>query len=830
MTRFLRNKRAGPAYVQDMRQDVLHAFRQFRRNPGFVLIAMLSLGLGIGANSAIFSVADALLLRPLPVADPGRLMNVSAATPSNPYESHSFPQYRDLREAARSFDGLLAYQFRSYGVASDARSVPQIRFGFAVSGNFFEVLGVKPLLGRTFRPGEGETPGKDPVAVLSHSFWQDHLGGDAGVVGRSIRINGLEMTVIGVTPPGFRGLDSFFTPALFVPVSMIQAIEGGSKNLLEERKEAWLQVKGRLRPGVTQKEAQSELETIAANLSRAYPETNSDRTLAVVTELESRVRQSPPDAVLVVALSVLAALVLLIACANVANLQLARARARTREIAVRLAIGVGRARLVRQLFTESLLLSLLGAAVGLGFGWLGIRFLQTFEIPTDLPIGLLFQLDERVLLVSLGAAVLSALVCGLAPAMQASRTELVSALKDGDGAQRRSRMVGRHVLVAGQVALSLVLLVAAGMLLDGFRKSLVLDPGFQIDHRLVADFDPSVVRYTPEKSREFYRNLVDRVRELPGVRRATLGRAIPLSPNAHVEQVIPEGYAFPKDRTFETVFANVVDGQYFDTLGIAMAAGRGIGEQDRKDGNPVAVVNQAFADRYWPGQNAVGRRLRLGGATGPWFEVVGVAKTGRYLYLAEPATPFLYTAYDQRPRMSMSLVVESAGDPAALGAPVREIVRTLDANLPVFNLRTLAGFYEKRAIASNRIVLQLVSALGLIGLTLALLGLYGLMTYSVSRRTKEIGTRMAIGATSGNVLRMVLRQGLLLAGVGMAFGGVLSYFTAKAVAIGLAGLGSPSALTFVAVPVALLAVSLLACYVPARRASRVDPLRALRWE
>ncbi len=812
-------------------KEFRQALRLLVKNPGFTAIAALSLALGIGANSAIFSLADALLLRPLPVVAPSEIVTISTDTVHNPFESISYPDYRDLRDKTQSLSGLAAFQYSTVGFAANAASLPQMRLGLLVSDNFFRVMGIQPSLGRAFSADEGTVPGRDAIAVLSHDFWQNDLGGDPSVIGRAIRLNGIDFTVIGVAPDSFTGVDMLVRPALYVPLKMIGRLSPSVADPLEQRGNRSLLVKGRLKPGVSRQQAQAELGLLGKGLEKNYPETNRNRNVVVRTELEARVQQSPPDAILVAMLMALAGLVLLIACANVANLLLARSRARSREIAIRLAIGAGRVRLMRQLLIESLMLALLGGALGLVFAYGGIRFLQTIRIPSDLPIVLAIDLSGRVLIFSFAAALASALVFGLAPAWQAVKTDLIPALKSGGlTASARRRTIGRNALVVSQLALAMVLLVCAGMLLDGFRKALVLNPGFRTDHVMLMEFDTSFARYSENQSREFYRNLTDRARSLPGARSVALTQNVHLSPNIATETVIPEGYQFTPGQESVALFSSTVDEHYFDTMKTPIVRGRAFTANDKADSHRVAIVNEEFANRYWPKQDAIGKRVRLNDRHGPLLEVVGVAKQARYIFITEPPFPYLYLPYAQNRRDRMTLLVESFGDPAALAAPLRDVVRSLDSNMPVYNARTLDSFYHLRSISSVLLILQTVATMSLVGLTLALIGLYGLIAYSVSRRTQEIGIRMALGAQRTNVAGMVLRQGFLLSMIGVGVGFVASLGVARLMALGLVGVGKPSNLTLVFVPILLTLVTMLACYLPARRASQVDPIRALRYE
>ncbi len=812
-------------------KEIRQALRLLIKSPGFTAIAALSLALGIGANSAIFSLADALLLRPLPVPDPGEVVTVSTNTPDNPFGGTSFPDYRDFRQQSQSFDGLAGYRPYTLGLAPSANVQPQMRLGFLVSDNFFQVLGIQPSLGRAFLADEGKVAGRDAIIVLSHDLWQNQFSADRSIVGHNVRLNGIDFTVVGIAPESFTGLDPFLRPALYVPLSMLQRLSAAPKDPLEDRTSRALLIKGRLKLGVSRDRAQAELTGIAKNLEKAYPATNRDHNVAVRTELQARMQSDPYDSALALMLMALVGLVLLIACANVANLMLARSRARSREIAIRLAIGAGRVRLIRQLLIESLALALLGGLLGVGLGYLGIRFLRGIPIPTDLPVVIGVQLDHRVLLFSLLAAVASSLAFGLVPAWQAGRTDLVNALKSaGLTSSARRRTVGRNALVIAQVAFSMVLLVAASMVLDGFRKALVMNPGFRTDHIMTMEFDTSFVRYSGEQSREFYRNLVDRTRTIAGVQSVALAQAVPLAPGQGSFSVVPDGYQLPKNQDAVTTLGERADEHFFDTMKIPILRGRAFTADDKADSRRVAIVNEAFAEKYWPRQDAIGKRLRLKDAKSTMVEVVGVARTGRYLFISEPPMPYVYLPYAQNPGTQMTIFVESSGNPADVAGPLREIVRTLDANLPIYNARTIDNFYRQRAISIVLIILQLISSMGLLGLSLALVGLYGVIAYSVSRRTQEIGIRMAMGARGTDVLGMVLRQGLVLSAIGIAIGFLVSLGVRRLLAVGLVGLGGTSPAVLVIVPVALVLVTMAACYWPARRASLVDPIRALRYE
>jgi len=812
-------------------QEARYAVRTLRKNPGFTLVAVLSLALGIGANSTIFSLADALLFRPLPVARPGEIVSIRGQTPGNRFVQLSYPEYRDVRDHNRSFNGLVAFTLGTYGFAEGPNDLPQIRAGLMVSGDFFRVLGVEPQLGRGFRPEEDQATGRGAVVVLGRDFWEKHYAGNASVLGRRVRLNGVEFTIIGVAREGFTGMDQFFRPAFFIPFAMWPRLAVNPKeNPLERRDLRWLSVKGRLKAGVSLDQAQAELAGIARGMAQAHPQTNRDFSMLVRTEMQIRIDRSPPDATLVGMLLGLVGLVLLIACANVANLILSRGQARSREIAVRLAIGAGRGRLLRQLLIESLLLCLAGAAAGLVVAYGGVKFLSRIQIPTDLPLVLAIQLDRRVLLYSLCAAVVSALVAGLVPAIRSTRSDLVEALKEGDrSSSGPRRLLGRGALVAGQVALTMALLIAAATLYRGFRNLLLASPGFRTDHILMMSFDPTLVRYTVPQAQDYFLRLVERAKTVPGVKSAALTQVIPFGPNQDREEISPEGYQFPRGQDSVTVWSNAVDEGYFDTFQVRILAGRAFRATDIASAPRVAIVNQALASTYWPDQDPVGKRFRLGGPQGEWVQIVGVAETGKYLFIAEAPTGFLFLPLRQNPRERMTLLTESYGASASLAAPLREGLRSLDANQPVFDVRTIDSFYQMRAVSTPGLIIQIVAIAGLMGLVLALVGLYGVVAYSVSRRTREIGIRMAVGAARPDVLWMVLRQGLRLTVFGLCLGFLISLGVGRVLRAGFQ-VDAVDPVAFVVVPVGLLAATVLATLVPARPAARVNPTSALRFE
>ena len=824
----------GWAWFERLGQDLRHGRRMLAKNPGFTAVAVISIAIGVGANCASFSFGDAMLLRPLTVLRPSEVVTVGTSESTEGFSTlvASYRDYVDFRDESKSFEGLVALNGSTFGFAVERDALPQMKFGAMVTGNFFRVMGVEPELGRAFRLDEDQVPGRDAVVVLGHELWERDFAADRSVLGRRVRINGVEFTVIGVAPERFRGMNQFLQTGFYVPIMMWPRLTNEKDNPLEARANRSLMMKGRLKPGVTVAQAQAELAAIAKNLERAYPDTNRNRGVAVRTELEARIQQSPPDAELIAMISVLAMAVLLVACANVAGLLTSRAPVRAREIALRLAIGAGRGRLIRQLLTESLLLAVAGGMAGLALGYAGVLFFRRLQFPTDLPINVSIELNQRALLFSLAVAMASAILFGLAPAIQTTRTDLVNALRSSTSdIPGRRRLWGRNLLVAGQVAISLVLLTVTTFLYRGFQHELGQGAGFRTEHLVMMSFDPSLVHYSESQTQQFLRQVVERARSTTGVKSAALTFSVPFGNQQDGATILPEGYQFPAGKENVNLFANTVDENYFDTAGISILRGRGFRVTDTASSPRVAVVNEELAKHYWPGQSPIGKRFRLDDKAGPWVEIVGVARTVKYLWIAEPPTEFLYFPLSQRPKGQMTLLAESYGDPSSLTAPLGEVIHSLDANQPIFNIRTMEEFYRMRAVNTPNMIIQTVGAMGVMGLVLAIVGLYGLVAYAASRRTREIGIRMAIGAQRNTVLSMVMRQGLVLALAGIGVGLVASFGAERVLNSMFGGTSNEhDFITYLLVAPTLLAVTMLAAYIPARRASRVDPMRALRYE
>ena len=821
-----------------MLNDLRYALRTLRHNPGFALVAIISLALGIGANAAIFSLVEFLLLRPLPVPHASEVVVVQAqlrgeSTGFIQQAGLSYPDFIDFERKNKSFAGLVASQYFPFGFAQDTTTLPKMKFGALVSGNFFDVLGVSPSLGRSFRADEDQVRGRDAVAVLGHDFWETEFASSPDVVGKTIFLDGLPFTVVGVAPERFRGPMVFMRADLYVPLAMQPALGGGSQpNELEMRGLRLLRVQGRLKPGVSVRQAAAEAVVISQQLAQAYPQTNRTCSLEVGTYFHTQVEQYSTPALAFLLMTALAGVVLLIACANVMNLMLSRASARSREIAVRLAIGAGRVRLFRQLLTESLVIAMVGGALGLLIAQAGAGLVSRFRIPSDIPVVLDIGLDSRVLVFVLLVSVATAILFGLAPALQSTRPDLVPALKSGGGAPgKQRRFLGRNALVVAQVAGSLLLLVFAAQFFRGAAFLLSSPIGFRADHLLTAGFNPTLARETMEQTKEFYRQLLDQARNLTGVKSAALSQGVPFMQFTGISstRVIPEGVQLPVGTEAVTLFSNTVSEGYFRTLGVPIVAGRDFLLSDRADSARVVIVNEQFARKYYPSRSAIGKRLQLNGADGPFAEIVGVAKQSKYLNPLEPPMEYLYLPWDQNRTAAMTLMLETEGPPATMAGPLRDLVRRLDAKQPIYAVRSMQEVYDLTVKQRMDIIRQIIGALGFLGLVLALVGLYGLMMYSVSLRHREIGIRMAIGADHAAVVRMVLKQAMVLATSGVAIGLLLSLLASQVTAA-LPG-GHSFDLPLVApVTLALLAMAVFGAYLPARRASQVDPNTVLRQE
>jgi putative ABC transport system permease protein len=820
--------------METLSQDVRYALRTIGKNPGFATIAVLSLALGVGANTTIFTLLNAALLAPLPVNRPSELVAVftSEQTTIGGFGNQgpmSYLNLKDFRQRNDSMAGLAGYTFAQQ-VSVITAATPQPAFVELVTGNYFSVLGVKAAKGRVFSAEEDTTPGAAPVAVVSHGFWQRRLGGDPSAVGRVVPLNGTGFTIIGVTGEGFRGINSLISPDMWVPSMMYaQVLPPQTRAWIDSRRALLFFVAARLKPGTTIRQAEANFKSIASALEREYPAPNRGRSVAMRPLVEATIFPGLRD-LLVLGGAVLMAvvgLVLLIACSNVANLLMARASARSQEIAVRLAMGASRGRLFRQLLTESIVLAILGGILGVGVAAVARKGIWSLRPPFLADNFVDLTIDTRVLAFTAVVSLLTGVIFGVLPALRASRPDLVDALKEetrGAGTGKRRATLSRALVVV-QVALSVVALVAAGLFLRSLGRANQIDPGFDVRNIAVVAVNAGQGGYDGERARQFFRTVHERTAAIPGVQSTAWANSAPLTGSV-LKTIIKEGDN-PETMTARVLATAVVTTPgYFQTMGIQLLRGRDFADTDRESSMRVAVVNQTFADRIWPGQDPIGKRFRFFTDTG-FRQVVGIAKTSKYQTLGEDPQPAAYTPLDQDFSDVMILIVRTAGDPAgALGTAMRE-VRALDARVPLQNPFTMPAILAQ-SLWLARLAAIMLGTVAAVALTLASIGLYGVMAYSVTQRTREIGVRMALGAAKGQVLGMVLRQAMTLVVIGLAIGVAGALALARIVTRLLFGMSAIDPVTFGSVCLLLTAVALLASYVPAWRASRLDPIKALR--
>ena len=805
----------------DLRQDLRYGLRTLAKNPAFTSIAIVALALGIGANSAIFSVVDAVLLRPLPFKKPEQLVMLweNATHLGFPKNTPSPANFLDWQKQAGAFTGMAAMVERSFNLTGVGE--PERLDGRRVSANLFDLLGVRAVLGRTFVPDD-DRPGSH-VVLLSYSLWQRRFGSDPSVIGRALALNDQSYTVIGIMPrfvqlPGFANRnDQLWVPIAFPPEEAAQ------------RGNHFLEVIARMKPGITLKQAQAEMETIAARLAQQYPDYNT-RLGAVVVPLHEEVVGDIKPALLVLLGAV--GFVLLIACANVANLLLARAAVRQKEIALRLALGASRSRLMRQFLTESVLLAVFGAGLGLLLALGGIRILKTF-IPATISQVQTINIDARVLIFTGLVAILTGIGFGLAPALQASHLNLNDTLKEGGrdagGGRKGNRL--RDLLVIGEVAVSFVLLIGAGLLINSFFHLRNLEPGFRADHLLTMKVDLSEVKY-PDRERRaaFFDEVIRRVRALPGVQSAAVAGNLPLTYNGDSMNISVEGVPDPPpDQRPDVIFRAIGPG-YFGTMGISIIRGRDFTDQDKADSKNVVVISEKTAQHFWHGQDPIGRRLKPGSSTSntPWREVIGIVRDVRQNdFIAAPKMQMYFTYRQLKDLAPNALVIRTSIEPLSLAASARDAIWSVDKDQTVADIDTMEHIVAE-AVARQRFSMLLLGLFATLALLLASVGIYGVMTYSVAQRTHEIGIRIALGARRADVLQMTIKQGLRLVGAGMILGLAAAFILTRVLESLLFGISATDPVTFFGISLVLLAVAILASYLPALRATKVDPIIALR--
>ncbi|HEY6190415.1 MAG TPA: ABC transporter permease [Pyrinomonadaceae bacterium] len=829
-------------WLGDLLQDLRYGTRILAKHPGFTTVAALALALGIGVNTAILSAVNGFVLRPLPVENPEELIALHSGKKidAEVWGKFSYPNYLDLREQNKSFSELCASQEISAGISSsESRNSgdserAEVVWGELVSSNYFDVMGVKPVLGRTMLPEENLTPDAHPVALISHSLWQQRFNADPGIVGKTVYLNGQPFNIIGVMPKSFLGSTFYLRYAFWAPLMMSKQF-GRRAEWQTDRSYPLFNLYGRLKPGLTMTQAETDLNVVAEALGQRYPKENADTKIQLTTELDSRYTGATKiikyGGFLALCVS---GLVLLLACANVANLMLARAATRAREIGIRLAIGASRGRIVRQLLTESVLLALLGGVLGLALAYWGADMMRASFPPVPYPVSFDYSPDGYVLKWMLLITMLTGVVFGLAPALLASRVDLVAVIKGGAAgpSQKRRRLNLRGALVIAQVTISLVVLICAGLFIRSLAQARQTDPGFETENLVTMMINPGLLLYDEPTTRRFFQELQHRLEAEPGVRAAALINEMPLNvENLKRGPIVKEGEIEPPPNQGINSGCSLITPKYFDAMRIALLHGRDFTDRDTADAPPVVIVNQEFARRFYgSAENALGKRFRLGQGT-PLMEIIGIAQDGRYNTLYEARQHFVFLPVYQNPRTAMTLLISthSSGDLKTVVESARRVIAQLDARLPVVGVMMAD---ENLAIAywGPRVAAGMATTFGVLALVLATMGLYSVMMYDVSQRTHEIGIRMALGATLRDVLRLIVGQGMRMALIGIVLGLIGAFGLTRVLGSLLLGIGTTDPVTFVGVPVLLAVVALLACYIPARRAARVDPLVALRHE
>jgi putative ABC transport system permease protein len=820
----------GGGFIETLLQDLRYGARVLMKQPGFTLIISLTLALGIGANTAMFSLLDAMLLRPLPGVDAERIVQIGEAEidTGKGFGSLAYPDYRDYRDQNSTLTGIAALSELPFHLGTD--KIAERVSGAMVSGNYFEVFGVRAAQGRLLQASDDEVEGANPVAVISERLWRNQLGAEQ-VMGKTISLNSYPFTIIGVVAE-FNGTSrNKERTDVWVPITMWRQSDpstaGIGIDLLNNRLSNFGQHYGRLKPGVTIEQAQADLSTIAGRLRKIYPETNVGRGVRVLAGFDMSPGDRREIRFLIGVLFGVVAIVLLIACANVAGLMLARTSARRKEMGIRIAVGAGRLRLARQLLTESAMLAMLGGALAIVVAfWLmyGIRASLPGEF-RDVWWQIGFVPDWRVLSFTLGLSIATGFLFGLAPALQSSKPDVLPALKDSGGSlSHRSGGRLRSALVVTQIALSLVLLISAGLCVRTLQNLQAINLGFEAANVLTAKLDLGRQNYSEAQGREFYQRLLERVQSLPGVQAASLALNVPLSKSGW------GGAVFVDNQPLFSIPYHIVTPGYLDTMGIPLSLGRQFTEQDDARSSRVTIINETFARQVWPNENPIGQLFRVPISKGnQMVEVIGVARDAKAFILEDDTARAAYFPLAQQYNDGMTLHLRTTTKPEQLIAAVRQEIRALDPKLPIYGVKTLEQ-YQRDYLFKKRFQAALIGGFGLLALALASLGLYGALSFSVAQRTQEIGIRMALGARTGDVLRLVVGQGVRLISIGLALGLAGAFAAARVLKNLLYGVGLTDPLTFVGIPLLLLVVALLACWIPARRATKVDPMMTLRSE
>ena len=815
-------------------QDLRFAFRQLGRAPSFTITAVLTLALGIGANTAIFSLINSLLLKPLPVPNAQQIMSLVPRENNGPLQAaFSLPEFKAIRaQAASSFSDVFAYTISLDGLGVPGQQPQRIMTAY-VSGNLFQALGLKPAAGRLFLPSEGEVFGSDPVIVLDYGYWKEKFNGDPNVVGRPVTLDGHPVTVIGVAPQDFHGLQTFVSMAAYLPLSELP-LTGAPIDTLNSWSTRGYIVTARLRPEVSLKQANAQLRVVAQDLMRQHPDVEKKLGIEAYPEPSLRINTGDPKAIFIIAALFLslAIMVLLLACVNVANLVLVRATVREREMAIRAALGARRSRLLRQMITESVTLALMGGGMGVLLGMWASAALSHLDLHADLPVNLSFAFDWRIFLYSLAIALLAGLVVGIAPALRASKTNVNGLLREGGRGLAGGRHWFRDTLVGAQIAGSLVLLVVAGLFVRSLGAMQTMDFGFKPDHVMNFTLDANEIGLTDAQTRDLSENIVSRVHQLAGVQYVSHASTVPLGYLSNGgDRMIIDGAAAPVNPSDTNTGYNIVSPEYFNVMGIELLGGRAFVQADNEHGHDVAVISESTAKKFWPNQNAIGHTFRLASEKDRKLEVVGIANDAEFQIVGfAKSTPYVYLPFAQHSKGNTLMVIQvrTPMDPVSLTQAVEKTIHSLAPQLPIFQVQSMRqGLYTLNGLLLFQIGASLAAIMGGLGLVLAVIGLYGVVSYAAGRRVHEIGLRMALGASRASVFKMIYRQSLLVIAAGLGVGLALALATAKAVgSVVVVSVWDPTTYLFV---VAVLAFSALAsCYLPARRAMAIEPMTALR--
>lgn len=818
-------------------QDIRYAARTLSNSPAFTIIAVVALSLGMAVNTTIFSVINGMLLRPMPVPHAEQLAVLAMQQKGMPeFQRFSYPDYQDINRQTSVFSDVFAYRITLAALSADHKVDQAVLT--RVSGNYFSALGIQAATGRLILPNEGQTPGADPILVLGYSYWKKRFAGDSQVIGKHVEVNGHPVTVVGVAPKGFYGTYAILDSDGYVPLSAALGSKGMEEDSVQQlwtqRGDRSLALLGRLKTGVSLKQAQASLAVTAQQLADRYPATDEDMRISAFPEKLARPEPDADNSLpkIAIAFTILAALVLFVACFNIANVLLVRATVRQREMGIRAALGAGRWRLVRQHLTESMLLALLGGGTGLLLANWAAGFLSSLPLGTNLPITFNFEPDLRVYVYALASVLVSTVVVGLIPALRVARYDVNSVLREGGrSASEGRRHIARNTLVVAQLAGSVSLLIVAGLFVRSLNKAQQIYLGFDPDHVLNFSVDVQQVGFDKAHGEQFFRQVDERIRAIPGVVSVAQAFVVPMGVVSTDGAVTVEGRSVEPGEHVPTVMYNDVTSGYFDTLRMPIVAGRTFTETDNEKAPPVAIINQTMARQFWSSGNAIGKLFSIKGPTGPFIEVVGVAQDGKYKSIVEDPMPFFYLPLNQ-------VYVDFRTVHVRTSLPLEKLQRDIESNLHALapdiavkemqtmtqSLQGLNGFFLFRFGA------QLTSTMGLLGLILAVVGVYSVVSYAAVQRTHEIGIRMALGAAPQDILRMVLRQSVVLVGVGLAVGLTAALAGTRAIASLIVGVHPTDAVTFVTVVALLAVVALVACWIPARRATRVSPLVALRYE